>query len=138
MTLWRGQKIFLKCKMSDILARNLTYDGWYHPPSNKKTKIQENVTALVLGWAGSHQKNVQKFTQMYSNELGIGAHGYIMPMELCFNYDQPGQRQLAEHLVEKVLIEQNTGQRILIHCFSNNGFNFYKHVSLVLKDQPNE
>ena len=60
-----------------------------------------------------------------------------MPMELTFGYDQAAQRDLAQETIE-VIAKENTGTDIIIHCFSNNGFNFYKHVSQLLKTKPHK
>ena len=68
---------------------------------------------------------------------GIGAHGYTMPMEAFFGYDQPRQSEMARQCLEKVA-EENSGKNIIIHCFSNNGFTMYKHTSKQLKAQPHK
>ena len=115
-------------------CRKYHYDGWYHPPNGIKP-IRQNTTALVLGWAGSQPKYVQVYSKLFAQEFGIGAHGYTLPMELIFGYDQEAQRKLAEEAIQ-VLAKENTGKNIIVHCFSNNGFNFYKHVSQLLKSKP--
>lgn len=112
--------------------RSFSYDGWYQKP--QKVAIKPNTTAIVLGWAGSQQKHVQKYTEVYSQELGIGAHGYIMPMEVTFSYDQKLQRKLAQECLNQVL-KENSGHNLIIHCFSNNGFGVYKHISQILKEK---
>jgi hypothetical protein len=114
------------------LLRMIHYDGWYHEPVSPKTPIKSDTTAVILGWAGANRDHVQKYTQLYSNEFGIGAHGYILPMENVFSYDQDSQEQAA-HAVIDAIARDNTGQKVVIHCFSNNGFNLYRHVSTLLK-----
>ena len=109
------------------------YNGWWHPPAKNVKTHSKDITALVLGWAGSQPKYVQAYTKLYANELGIGAHGYTLPMELAFAYDQDSQRKIAEECLE-VLSKENSGKKILIHCFSNNGAIMYKHVSQILKE----
>ena len=118
-------------------CRQFHYDGWYHPPKSDIEPIRKNTTALILGWAGSQPKYVQLYSKLFANEFGIGAHGYTLPMELTFSYDQAAQKKLAEEAIE-VMAKENTGKDIIIHCFSNNGFNFYKHVSLLLKAKPHK
>ena len=122
-------------KMRFCQKRKFQYDGWYQAPLTNTEPLVKDSTALVLGWAGAQPKYVQSYSKMYSGELGIGAHGYILPMELTFNYDQSAQRRLAEEMV-KVVSQENSGKKIFIHCFSNNGMNFYKHVSQILKERP--
>ena len=119
-----------------IKTRQLHYDGWYDAPSKEVKPFIEDSTVLVLGWAGAQQKHVQSYSRMYAGELGLGAHGYTLPMELTFSYDQDAQKKLAQDMIE-VVSKENTGKRLFLHCFSNNGLNFYKHVSKLLKDKPN-
>ena len=122
-----------KCHYSS--STKYHYDGWYHPPQNGVEPIRQNTTALILGWAGSQPRYVQVYSKLFAQEFGIGAHGYTLPMELTFNYDQKAQRKLAEETIE-VIAQENSGHNIIVHCFSNNGFNFYKHVSQLLKSKP--
>ena len=51
--------------------------------------------------------------------------------------DEDGKEKswVAEETIE-VIAKENTGKNIIVHCFSNNGFNFYKHVSQLLKEKP--
>jgi hypothetical protein len=56
------------------------------------------------------------------------AHGYILPMENVFSYDQDSQEQAAQAVIDAIA-RDNTGQKVVIHCFSNNSFNLYRHVS---------
>ena len=88
---------------------------------------------LYLGWAASFTNHVKKYTQLYANEFGIGAHGYILPMEITFSYDHGRIREIAEHILEEVSKEK-TGKRIVLHFFSNNGMALYKHFSELFKD----
>ena len=83
---------------------------------------------LYLGWAASFTNHVKKYTQLYANEFGIGAHGYILPMEITFSYNHGRIREIAEYILEEVSKEK-TGKRIVLHFFSNNGLAFYKHFS---------
>ena len=120
---------------SFLPKRYYHYDGWWHPPKKNIIPHRKNTTALVLGWARSQPKHVETYTKLYANELGIGAHGYKLPMELAFEYDQDCQQKLAEKCLE-VIGKQNSGKNVFIHCFSNNGFVFYQHVSKLLKENP--
>ena len=90
---------------------------------------------LYSGWAGSSPKNVQKYTQFYASEFGIGAHGYILPMEIYFSYDLKKISQISKELVQQ-LAKQHSGKRILFHFFSNNGLGMYKPLTTILKYQP--
>jgi len=56
-----------------------------------------------------------------------------MPMEIAFTFDQTLQSELAQQCLDRVA-KQNTGKNIVIHSFSDNGFSFYKHLSILLKD----
>ena len=78
---------------------------------------------------------MKKYTQLYASELGLGAHGYILPMEITFSYNQAKIKQVAQLLLEAVA-KENSGKKLLIHCFSNNGLQLYKHVSELLKNNP--
>ena len=97
---------------------------------------KKDTTALVLGWAGSQPRYVQAYTKFYANELGIGAHGFTLPMEYTFSYDQDRQREIAQKCID-VINSENSGKKLIIHCFSNNGFAMYKHISQQLKQNPN-
>ena len=126
----------LKFRVKNLLVkRYYHYDGWWHPPKKNLIPHRKDTTALILGWARSQPKHVETYTKLYANELGIGAHGYKLPMELAFEYDQDCQKKLAEKCLE-VIGKQNSGKHIFIHCFSNNGFIFYQHVSKLLKENP--
>ena len=57
-------------------------------------------------------------------------------MEYTFNYDQDRQREIAQICLD-VISKETTGKKLIIHCFSNNGFVMYKHVSQLLKENPN-
>ena len=81
-----------KCHYSS--STKYHYDGWYHPPQNGVEPIRQNTTALILGWAGSQPRYVQVYSKLFAQEFGIGAHGYTLPMELTFNYDQEAQKKL--------------------------------------------
>ena len=70
---------------------------------------------------------------MYANQLGIGAHGCILPMDALYAFDQARQSILARQCLQAVA-QENTGTNVIIHCFSNNGFTMYKHASSQLKD----
>ena len=117
--------------------RNFHYNGWWHPPAKDVKPYTKDTTALVLGWAGSQPKYVQAYTKLYSNDLGIGAHGFTLPMEVTFSYDQEIQREIAQKCLD-VISKENSGNKIVIHCFSNNGFALYKHVSQLLKEKSNK
>lgn len=129
--------IFCRFSPNRIVGiRHFHYNGWYNPPNQDVKPIAENTTALIFGWAGAQPKYVQTYSKLYANEFGIGAHGYILPMDLTFNYDQEAQRKLAQECLEQVG-KMNTGNKLVIHCFSNNGFAFYKHVSQLLLEENN-
>lgn len=117
-----------------MTKRRFHYNGWYNPPNPDVKPIAENTTALIFGWAGAQPKYVQSYSKLYANEFGIGAHGYILPMDLTFSYDQDTQRRLAQECLEEVR-KVNTGKNLVIHCFSNNGLAFHKHVSQILLEE---
>ncbi len=135
--LFSGGKLFVvsrQCLRSNFTGTGFSYqfDGWYTPPARNVKPFKSDTTAIVCGWAAARPKHVKRYTDIYSEELGIGAHGYTMPMELFFSAGHAGQRRVAEDLV-RFLETKNSGKNILIHSFSNNGFAFYIHLSQVLK-----
>ena len=48
----------------------------------------KDTTALVLGWAEAEERHIKAYTKFYAKELGIGAHGYIIPSNIAFGHDQ--------------------------------------------------
>ena len=128
------KRIHLTCS-NLVLQRNYHYDGWWNPPAKNVFPQNKNTTVLILGWAGSQQKHVETYTKLYANEFGIGAHGYSLPMEIAFSYNQKVQQKLAQECIE-VIRKENPDAKIIIHSFSNNGGIFYQHVSRLLKENP--
>ena len=102
--------------------------------NSKPFKSFFKIFYFFAGWAGSSPKHVQKYTQLYASEFGIGAHGYILPMELYFSYDQKKISEMSTELVQQ-LAKQHSGKRILFHFFSNNGLGMYKSLTKMLKYQ---
>ena len=89
----------------------------------------------ILGWAASQQNHVKKYTQLYSTEIGIGAHGYTLPMDITFTYDHKKCDDIAQILLEKVT-KENTGKQLVLHFFSDNGMLLYKHLTRKLNNHP--
>ena len=56
-------------------------------------------------------------------------------MKITFSYDHQKQREIFQSLL-KVVGRKNSGKKVIFHFFSNNGFNFYKHTSECMKDNP--
>ena len=46
-------------------------------------------------------------------------------------------QKIAQECIE-IMTNENSGKRILIHCFSNNGAVLYQQVSQLLKERPNK
>jgi len=129
--LWTSERV--SCQQRCLHS----YDGWYERPSADATKITKDTTVIICGWAQANPRHVKAYTKMYASKMGIGAHGYIMPMEITYKFDQTLQSELARQCLERVA-QQNTGKNIILHCFSNNGFAFYRHLSILLKDKPHD
>ena len=91
---------------------------------------------FFVGWAASQQNHVQKYTQLYSSGMGIGAHGYTLPMDITFTYNHQKCDEIAQILLEKVT-KENTGKQIVLHFFSDNGMLLYKHLTRKLDNHPN-
>ena len=91
---------------------------------------------FFVGWAASQQNHVQKYTHLYSSGLGIGAHGYTLPMDITFTYNHHKCDEIAQILLEKVT-KENTGKQIVLHFFSDNGMLLYKHLTRKLDNHPN-
>ena len=68
--------------------------------------------------------------------MGIGAHGYILPMDITFSFDHQKCEKIAQLLLEKVT-KENTGKQLVLHFFSNNGLLLYKHLTRKLEKQSN-
>ena len=94
-----------------------------------------NFSLFYAGWAASQQIHVQKYTQLYSSGMGIGAHGYILPMDITFSFDQQKCEKIAQLLL-KTVTKENTGKQLVLHFFSNNGLLLYKHLARKLENHP--
>ena len=124
------------CKEKSVQLFRVAFlrrDFFQNPYFKSVKPHREDTTALVLGWALSEPKHVKVYTKLYADEFGIGSHCYTLPMEVMASYDQDEQRKLAKECLE-VISKQNNGKKIFIHCFSNNGFIFYQHMSQLLKE----
>ena len=76
------------------------YDGWYDRPPEEVRSKKPGTTAVVFGWANSDPRHVRKYTQMYASQLGIGAHGCILPMDALYAFDQARQSSLARQCLQ--------------------------------------
>ena len=76
------------------------YDGWYDRPPEEVRSKKQGTTAIVFGWANSDPRHVRKYTQMYASQLGIGAHGCILPMDALYAFDQARQSSLARQCLQ--------------------------------------
>ena len=82
--------------------------------NSKPFKSFFKIFYFFAGWAGSSPKHVQKYTQLYASEFGIGAHGYILPMEHTFSYDQKKISEISYFQTMAHGYTSNPGHRLFL------------------------
>lgn len=109
-----------------------TLDIVFASDAGARDKKNPALTVVLLGWLGSHQKQLRKYAEWYTDR-GINAVTFVIPFKDILLY-RPGGR--AEEHVEKLALhlvswlnDKEDGQdgvgvekQLLFHTFSNTGW----------------
>jgi hypothetical protein len=109
---------------------------FYYRESKLNEKIQKIPLVLVLGWAGSNDKNVFKYAQMYEN---FGYHTIrIAPSTRLSVFQSHLHKEYAIKLLELIKSKPHLDESpIIVHTFSNAGTFFYRYFSEILNENNN-
>ena len=119
-------------KFSEIGLNN----EFYYRESLLIGKTQQIPLVLVLGWAGSNDKNVFKYAQIYEK---LGYHTIRIAPSTRLSVFQPHlHKEYAIKLLDLIKSKPNLNDSpIVVHTFSNAGTFFYRYVSEILNEENN-
>ena len=94
---------------------------------------EEIPLALLLGWAGSNDKHVLKYAQIYEN---MGYHTIrISPTVRLSVFQSHLHKEFAFKLLELIKAKPHLNKSpIIVHTFSNTGTFFYRYVTEILNE----
>ena len=96
---------------------------------------EKRPVSVLLGWAFGEDSHLAKYAELH-NKHGRDAIRFNMPTPWTFTNDQPKQRKYAEENIAAIKAEFGPKVDIVIHCFSNNGFNHFGHVESLVRNDP--
>lgn len=91
--------------------------------------------ALVLGWAGSVDSNVSKYSKIYEN---LGYHTIrFSPNTLTTLIHVQKHKNFAYELIRLIVDNHKlTNNLIIVHTFSNAGLFIYRFLSEIINNEP--
>ena len=111
---------------------------FYYRESLLSDKIEKNKIPLVLilGWAGSNDKNVFKYAQLYEK---FGFHTIrIAPTTRLSIFQSSSHKEYTLELLNLIKSKSHLNNSpIVVHTFSNAGTFFYRHMSDILNEENN-
>jgi len=117
-------------KQCSFQNRQVHFDVWQNNPT--KTISPSSPTVVLFGYAGSPQKNLAKFDQLYA-ELGYRTISSVLPHKYTYEYDIDSIRACATQVLSR--IDNEKADNLVVHTFSNNGVLMYQHLYYLLKEQ---
>ncbi|TRY91235.1 hypothetical protein DNTS_035567 [Danionella cerebrum] len=98
--------------------------------SEKHWRGSKEPVVILLGWAGSRDKHLAKYSSIY-NEQGCTTLRYTAPLKTVFISESLGYKELrstAHRLLELLYDYEVENNPIFFHVFSNGGFMLYRYM----------
>ncbi|MBN3302322.1 transmembrane protein 53 [Amia ocellicauda] len=98
--------------------------------SEKLWHAQKEPVVILLGWAGSKDRHLAKYSSIY-NEQGCITLRYTAPWKTVFFSESFGCKGLsttAQQLLDLLFDYEVENNPILFHVFSNGGFMLYRYI----------
>ncbi|XP_059357658.1 transmembrane protein 53 [Carassius carassius] len=98
--------------------------------SEKHWRGTKEPVVILLGWAGSRDKHLAKYSSIY-NEQGCVTLHYTAPLKTVFISEPLGYKELrstAQKLLELLFDYEVENNPVFFHVFSNGGFMLYRYI----------
>ena len=121
---------FILYKLSDYYSRRyLGFNSIDHTPVYTEGSPNAPVLVCILGWGGCTRRQLRRLLEFYSSH-DIPTISWINPM---FNYIFGIEMKQVERLLDFLLHENRTSNKIIIHLHSNNGAIIWGYMLDIMK-----
>jgi hypothetical protein len=115
--------------------RYLGFNAMNHVPMyvpGSSASSSNAVLVCVLGWGGCTRRQLRRLLDFYSSH-GIPTVSWINPMyDYLFGVDM----KRVERVLDLLLLQRSTFNRIVIHLHSNNGTLVWSHMADEMRTNP--